>query len=469
MSLPATRTRTFLAAALLLSLIATIVASPSGRPARARGDGSGGKAVAHHAGGKLIRSRSVVRKGPDARIHPIPDKRAIEPTLGVTKNGYGFYIAIQGAGTSVMRSTNNGKSWTDASPKLGSVNGHPVTLDPYIYVDYDTSRVFTIDLTVACSYVSFSDDYGKAWTTNPLACGRPVNDHQTLFSGPPVSSPTVGYRNIVYYCWNDVASSSCSKSLDGGLSFSPTGSPAYQGVQKDEGENRAELCGGLHGHGFVDRKGTVYLPREYCGAPYLAISKNEGVTWEQVRVSKLNYGGGADPSVTVDAKGNIYYLFKAEDNLPYLAISKDGGNSWGPSLMVGPPGLKDMNLPTISSGAPGKIALAYYGTKNVKQIDKNRRDYSQSLWDGYMTISANALARNPVFYTSTVNDRRDPFYRGNCSGNGGNRCSPILDFIDVVIGPDGVPWSSFVDNVPGPFSMAGAVVGRLVGGPNLRK
>jgi hypothetical protein len=320
--------------------------------------------------------------------------------------------------------------------------------------------------------MSFSDDEGETWTVNPLACGRPVNDHQTLFAGPPSSSLTINYPNVVYYCWNDVASSSCSKSIDGGLTFRPTGFPAYPGVKTDDGG----FCGGLHGHGHVGPEGNVYLPREYCGGAYLAISKDEGTTWTNVKVAKMEHVNGADPTVATDRKGNIYYLFMGQDRLPYLVISKNEGKTWSKPMMVAPPGVNESNLPSIDVSGVGKIALVYYGTENSPFPCKDGCSddaYARTTWNGYMTISANALDANPTFYTTTVNDKKDPLKRRTC---GPGRCdTSVYDFIDVQIAPDGGVWAAFVDactlvcSTKNGLQDSGhdGVVGHLVGGPGL--
>jgi hypothetical protein len=439
--------------------------------AGAKPDGSAGKAVAHYAGGRVIHDKAITSKAPDARLyHPGVD--ALEPTLGVGSKGEVFFVGVEGQGANIMRSTDKGQTWEDKSPNVGGVNTHPVTLDPYVYVDERTDRVFTIDLTVACSYMSYSDDRGESWITNPLACGRPVNDHQTLFAGPPVSSPTVGYDNIVYYCWNDVATSSCSKSLDGGLTWTVAGEPAFHPAEVEEGAPGAGNCGGLHGHGVVGADGTIYLPKEHCEEPWLAMSRDEGRTWEHVRVAPRGTAiFGPDPSVAVDDKGNVYYLWIDKDRLPYLAVSDNGGYSWSRPKMVGYPGLGEVALATIDAGGPGKVAIAYYGTDDVSgKIAK--RDYEKAEWNYYMTMSADVFDKNPVFYSGPINHPGDAVALKEC---GPRRCYDALDFIDVVVGPDGTPWTSFVDNCTAPCAPEGTVpdittglVGRFVGGPSLR-
>jgi hypothetical protein len=337
----------------------------------------------------------------------------------------------------------------------------PLSLDPYIWVDDnvdgDTARIFTIDLTLACSYMSFSDDGGASWITNPLSCGRPVNDHQTLFSGPPVSTPTVGYPNILYYCWNDVASSACSKSIDGGVSFHPTGSPAFGGAEPGNGDpgffGQDGVCGGLHGHGNVSPQGVVYLPREYCGSPRLAISKDEGRTWtqatisEKIRSTSQPTGGAGHPTVATDEKGNVYYVWiSAKTRQPYLSVSKDEGETWSKPVVAGPPGLAEANLPQIDARGEGKIALVYYASKDSPfqkcKLECENKEYEKTTWNAYITVSDDALSKNPTFYTGAISDHGDPLVRREC---GPGRCQDVFDFIDVEIGPDGIAYGAFVD------------------------
>ena len=361
MKLRKTRKITVVTAAALTALLMAV-----GLSAEA-GDNSrpnGGPGVVHQNGKAIASSKRPIAKTYSIGGH------ALEPTLGVDPGGDVYFAAagfdsIGGqAGTQILHSADGGESWDNMSPRVLDQNTMPLSLDPYIWVDDnvdgDNARIFTIDLTLACSYMSFSDDGGESWITNPLSCGRPVNDHQTLFSGPPVSTPTVGYPNILYYCWNDVASSQCSRSIDGGLTFHSTGSPVYPGAEAGNGDpgfyGVDGFCGGLHGHGNVSPQGVVYLPREFCGTPKLAISKDEGATWNVVTVSKKIRSvsqpneGAAHPSVATDEKGNVYYLWiSAKTRQPYLSVSKDEGATWSKPIKAGPPGIAEANLPQIDA------------------------------------------------------------------------------------------------------------------------
>ncbi|MGH2754249.1 MAG: sialidase family protein [Actinomycetota bacterium] len=427
-----------------------------------------------------------------------------EPTLGITKDGTIFFQALD-AGPTVLRSR-DGRKWKDVSPAIAGRKRHPETLDPFLYVDVKTDRVFTYDFLFGCSEISYSDDKGETWTTTPLNCG--LQDHQNLFTGPPVTSPTVGYPNIVYSCSTQAGATiyslaaQCLKSLDGGTTWTPTGAPAFVTDMQEENDLGVQgYCHGAVAHGYVGPDGTVYIPKGLCGQPWLAISRDEGSTWERVQVSDIGMPQTAigvyehEASVAADAKGNVYYFWIANDRLPYLAVSRDGGGSWDKPIMVGPPGLEEAALPHMTLGATGKIAMVYYGSTNspgepfpeADDCKPNMVDcfaelfflnppdperYENVTWNGYMTATADALAKKPTYFTATVNDSDDPLVRGTC---GPIRCKAVYDFIDVAIDRQGRPWASYVDACistcikEGPANQGNeGFVGTIVGGPKLR-
>jgi hypothetical protein len=466
--------RSFVTSSLLALIATALIAGPNGTVALGKGE-PGSRGVAHKADGKVVRAKNL----PIGRTLPV-GADAIEPTLGINKKGDIFYTAAASTNAvDVFRSSDKGESWKLASPTIaGAVKAHPLTLDPYIYVSEPTGRIFNIDLTVACSYLSFSDDDGESWTHNPLACGRPVNDHQTLFSGPPAISPANPvHPENVYYCWNDFATgTSCSKSLDGGISWIVTGTRPFEGVNV-EGQDATNLCGGFNGHGVVDKNGTIYLPKEFCGQPWLGISHDEGATWQRVQVANNTTEFlGSDTSIAVDEKGNLYYTYESAKQMLYLVTSKDGGNTWSKPLMVAAPKVNEVTLPTLDVGDPGKVAIAYMGTTNSPfqkcQPECEDKAYAKTKWNGYITTTVDALGKNPTFYSTAINPTSDPIYQGRCDFS--NRCSPILDFIDIEISPDGSPYGAFVDacllacRASGAVDGSAGIVGRVVGGPALR-
>ena len=401
-----------------------------------------------------------------------------EPTIAVDREGVAYYAALDGT-TDVRRSTDGGLTWSSVRPRLPvvGVESPPVTLDPYIYVDEETGRLFNIELTVACSYLSFSDDQGETWTTNPLACGSFVNDHQTLIAADPVAPmTTVGYPNVLYYCFNRVTDASCSRSLDGGLTWLQSGAPTFPGYEVGETYNKfgaPGLCGGLHGHAIADADGRVFIPKAHCGLPSLAVSEDGGLTWTRTVVNTELVTGiahvGEHTSVTVDDAGNVYYLwYDDEARNMWMAVSVDHGATFGEPLMVSPPGVTQVNFPTMVAGDAGKVALLFPGTTGDPG-DETRP------WNSYVVVTENALDADPLFLSTTANDPADPIHRGTCHG----RCGGMLDFLDIITSPvDGDLWAAVVDTctstacvadaAPNSANAADGIAVRQVGGPRIR-
>lgn len=452
-----------------LAALGALVATTGGAAAAGR------KAVAHHANGVRVNAGPL----PTPKMFRL-HHGAGEPTLGITRNGYVVATISSGCLTSCLGSEealqtvaphgravyitkDKGKTWTDISPgnPTTGVSTHVISQDPYLYVDRagDFDRIFDIDLNLGCNEISYSDNNGALWITNPIACGEPVNDHQTVFSGKPVTSPTVNYPKVVYYCFNKLAYTDCTKSLDGGTTWIPT-------VNTTSGNSTPE-CSGLNGHGVADSRGWIYIPYAGCAnRPTIAISKDEGATFSVIHVAPTLPINGGDPSLAIDAKNNLYYLWNDQDRRVLLSVSTNTGKTWSKPLDVTAPGVRATNLATLAVGAPGKVAIAYYGTTSTPG--------KGAFWNGYLTSGINVLGRNPTFFSATINDPKHALKVDDC---GPGRCGRVLDFIDVEIAPDGSPWAAYVDacqdvcektKVESVHDNEG-VIGTLVGGPNLRR
>ena len=464
----------------------------------------GGPAMAHHAGARPAKARGRVPEG----VHVSTGNPAGEPTIAVAPDGTLYYVGIKSAGDNVpvsivQRSRDDGQTWEVLDLLAKGVPDDTKTADPIIWVDPVTGRFFNFDLLLPCSVISMSDDRGDTFFPG-VACNH--TDHQTIFTGPaPKDGPQPsGYPNVVYYCAIDGGASvaaygitACSKSLDGGVTYQRTGSAPYvTDYTSQEGGSMGipGFCYGATGHGRVGPDGTVYVPRGMCGRPTLAISRDEGDTWEHVVIGKdlgMTIGGDLEEHearVAIDADGNVYFFWVARDHLPYLAVSRDGGRTFGAPMMVAPPGVQEAMLPALAVGATGRVAFSYLGTKTspggpfctktttggCTADDGTPEDpsrYEKTTWDGYIGMTTDALETDPVFLTATVNDPRDPLHRGYC---GGISCGATHEFHELVIAPDGTPWASFVDGAtPDPavpterVGVAPGIAGRLVGGPPL--
>ncbi len=415
-------------------------------------------------------------------------RKAAEPTLGVTPKGNAFITAGDFDGLSpanprtlIYASNDGNKTWHNTSPLVAGQPIPPATLDPYLYVDPDTGRIFNDDLTLGCSFLQWSDDEGKTFQVgNPIACESPVDDHQTVVTGPPPPGITTsGYPKVVYYCVNKVVDVQCARSTDGGRTFVVTGQPAYYGVEQpgdgDPGAGSpAQLCGGLHGHIVTDSGGRLFVPKGHCDQPWLAISEDAGSTWTQVRVNKMLVASH-QTSVAADKAGNLYYTwFGQADNLPYMATSRDHGKTWSRAILIAPPGVTAVNYPSIDVREPGHLVMSFPGTTGTTAT-------AARPWNYYVVATTNALDPLPTFHSTTANNPNDPIHRGPCL----DRCAGMYDFIDVVVAPaSNELWAAGVDTctsanciaAPGPALPSNAAandaqgfVVRQLSGPGLTK
>ena len=436
--------------------------------------GSGARGVVYHASGKPV-DAGAAALAPDALLWRT-GYGSWEPTLGLLKDGTIFFSARNtNVDPGVARSRDGGRTWEEASPLQ-----HEISLDPYVWVDTATGRVFANDIeaSVTCPPFSYSDDAGATWTTSTV-CGQ--FDHQTVFGGPPPAGAAApqGYPNVVYYCaisGGALADSStisgCSRSLDGGLTFTPTESLPYPPRPAPEGYDYNPWCDGALGHGVVDDKGTIYLARGWCSEPYIAISHDEGATWEQIRLPGENLSPGAhEANVAVDRDGTVFVTWMSEKRRVLLVHSRDGGQTWRGPVDATPPGVSEATLPNIAVGDPGRVALTFVAGTNRPDAKPEEKT-----WNGYVVMSTDATAADPVFYAATVNDPADPLWRGDDCGT--LRCGNIGDFLDVVVAQDGTPLAAMVDSCPtdGGKTCTGfdvhlprgeAIMGQLVGGPPL--
>lgn len=446
--------------------------------------------IVHRSEGRVLPVTAYGGALPVFRERYVGDYGAGEPTIAVSRDGTAIYPTIEfdvppGAGalasSAVLRTRDNGTSWKEVTPSVaGAVAAAPTSLDPYVYADPVTGRLFNIDLNLASGgFLSWSDDGGDSWTSNPACCGIPVDDHQTLFSGPATTlqpNPALYPGRVLYFCINQVASATCTKSLDGGLTWIlPTS--VFRGAEPPSESNDCEVqpedpaaatgcvCGGLHGHGHAsEATGTVFLPKGQCGRAELGRSTDNGVTWQTVVVDNTVGFDGHEAIVSTDRAGTVYYFFLDGQSLPRLSVSTDDGQSWSAPLNVTAPGVTRAKFPSIVAGEQGRIAFLYLGTTSPKGQELYDREEctppqgeqcpykwpaerDNATWNGYVGFSLDADAADPIFATVTAHPDADPLHRGDCAGRCQVAGGGMYDFLDIDVQPvTGQVWVALVDN-----------------------
>src|SRR5207253_11279114 len=136
----------------------------------------------------------------------------------------------------------------------------------------------------------------------------------------------------------------------------------------------------------------------------------------------------------------------------FFSVSTNRGVSWSQAIMMAPPGVHEVNFPTIAAGDPGRVAFLFPGSQSQNFSDPTRP------WNIYIVASVNGLDANPTFTWTTANDPSDPVHRGDCgpgrceSQNGGDPAHFLLIPLSLVGGAFGGQASKtgVADLDPGP-------------------
>lgn len=342
--------------------------------------------------------------------------------------------------------------WTDVTPPFT-----PINVDPMIHADYQSGRIFAGGLAGPCSLMGISDDDGATWVPAANMCSGPQFDHQSVGSGPwSTTSPdsvarAAVYPRATYYC-AQLALTSCATSLDGGRAWLP-----FTEVRGP--------CGGLHGHIAVsEATGFAAVPHGGCAAPEsptalaagsfvgFAYTADNGATWNSRIMPDAPDGDGFDPDLAFSQRSGWLWLAQADDAGIHIALSKDEGDSWETlgSGMAGrgaePAAWYNLTasfqdpvtgrplvfgaFPDLEAGDDDRVALAFLGTTNPDgehPFDDCSEASDGNVWHYYLSQSFDGGA---TWATSRLWE--DPVQVGAIwNGGGGDPCRNLLDFNDM--------------------------------------
>lgn len=354
--------------------------------------------------------------------------RGGEPTLAVLEDGRVLVVA----GNSVLRWEGPG-SWTDVTPPADEAGG--ITLDPFLVGDPVTGRVYVSQLA-ACQRVSWTDDAGDSWTSNPLACGGPDQHHQKLDVGPGPTGRAVHMMTMNLASWlaTDDTVVTHAASHDGGFSW-------LQSVALTESVHGFEAR--AIGNVATSEEGTVhaiaYLCDGFVDANYHGLgvgrSTDGGATWSWQQIAP---GGGPcegiDPGIAAVGSSVHAAWWDASDGSFRLwyAASDDAGAMWSEPVAIPTPGLTSFVF-ADAAATDERVAVAFFGTPD-SAVGANQAP-SWSRWFPYLATRA---ADGGNWTVERLEDH--PIQLGQICMDGPqclDGARNLLDFIDVQFGPEG--------------------------------
>jgi hypothetical protein len=360
-----------------------------------------------------------------------------------------------------VRSQDQGKTWKAAlapldpsAPSATDLPASPTTLDPMLWVDQQTGRIFSNQLNVACAWLSWSDDEGNTWTPSPVSCGLPAIDHQKFASGPwsassplaPLASANPVYPNHVSYCYNKIGGTFCAVSVDGGIHFALDNLVDTAPIGPSIATDRS--CGGINGHQKYGPDGTIYVPYGLnCGIAFVATSTDSGVSWQIHRIGFPQFE--IDPSITITPDGTAYYMWRSDDQHVHMVRSHDKFATFDGPWDITPPDVTLTRFAAITSGSDGRIAWSFLGATvayNGTTPPTPSEAPAETRWRLYAGMSLDAEATEPTFVVQPITPKDDPVQVGpSFEGGGGDPSRNLLDFIDMHTGPDGRWWIAYTD------------------------
>jgi hypothetical protein len=237
-----------------------------------------------------------------------------------------------------------------------------------------------------------------------------------------------------YFCQQYPVLNQCSRSLDGGATWSP-------GVT-------ISGCLGIFGHIRVAADGTAYVPSKNCGGGVGGfMSADNGLTWSSYTIPGGTYPSrGFDPSVAATTDGGLFEAWGANDTLdPLVSMSSDHAAHWTKPVdlagTVSPP-LTGTTFHTVVAGSPGRAAVAFLGTRHAHKQGVSPLDDPDATWDLYISTTYDD---GVTWQTTRVTT--DPVQRGAIADGGAAAVNArnLLDFMAAGVSREGRVVVGFAD------------------------
>jgi hypothetical protein len=358
-------------------------------------------------------------------------------------------------------STNGGTSFQGPIfPQDAGVVGEPFGGGDTDVIQDPAGDIFQTDLWLADTTTRVSTDGGQTWLSDVFSHTSPGDDRPWLAYSGPANSIFMVYDGLdaVHVARSSLAGGpqggiafvqdvpAVPECLIGGQSIVDTGdvslaNPCFAGTPVNI---RQCVCppGGIAVDQSTD---TVYITysRQNGGAAGggvgVARSDDNGLTWTQTSIPGTGSTGSAFDTewnfqpVKVDSQGNVYVTWgevkKGGSVAIRFASSKDHGVTWSKPVTVSTTTASNV-FPTLDVVGPGKVDIAYYGTKTAG--DPN--SLTKATWNVYLAKSTNALAPAPGFGTKVA---VAGIHTGGIESSNGTSDRSLLDFFQVAVDPAG--------------------------------
>lgn len=321
--------------------------------------------------------------------------------------------------------------------------------DAAIGIDRATDRLFYFGLTTnpapqggdvplteqvpgIYAHLLSTRDRGATWHSVSIpGFMNSENPRFTFAPAPAGQTQPVPGENVSYWCGNVMqftyVARLCYRSFDGGASWQQSsvlflsGSAQHSECSRPEDYNAGD---GNYPQGAAD--GSLWILINCGGRTFLARSDDEGGTWPILRKA-----GTQDPLVIpnadelrIDGAGNLYTVH-LDGNQLLLRTSQDGGQTWSDPHNMTAPSARDSSVFqwAMAQRDVGVIAVSYL----VAEPSVG--------YDGYVTVTHDALDAKPAFWSAAVNSPDAPLVTDSQQAKD--------DFIDVDVAPDGSGWAAF--------------------------
>jgi hypothetical protein len=373
-----------------------------------------------------------------------------EPLNYIDNNGAYWESGPYGASTNqsfIHRSTDGGDQFNVVSAVGLRPDPPPGGGDTDVVVD-DQDDAYFVDLeglvNLGCAT---SPDDGNTWAKNPACVTSTVVDRQWFALDNGAAG---GADNTVFLAFRQVPLGSFIYSTPGATN--PGGGLVYLNSSAGAGPvNPGAPCGQMR---FDPVNRNIYYPCAHGNHVHLTKGhvnpgQRTGIVYTSVDTPPSPGGSVGDifPAVATDNAGNVYVVWVAEtDHNVYYTASTDQGATWGPVHQINGNDANSNVWVWAQGGAPGKLAVAWYG--NTSHLDSdfmpswynNRQAATAFPWFGYASLVSDAAGTAPSFIQQRFTDQ--PFHYGQicqgglgCTLSGGDRT--MADFFALYLDLDG--------------------------------